>query len=190
MERPPQRPPKPRRVLGVLVLRVSPRESVGAVEHDACHDEHLFASVLRATGGLVLPMRGSSAATIRRKTCASAYGGAAPSASMLICVAAIAIRASVEGATSHAPLETSTPKYLPRVTFLPPQPPPHSPRAPACSAPPPPFGSQISALVHLSCQGGDHEQAFCAVHQATRSPRSPSLPSNRLSHLRARTRRG
>ena len=34
----------------------------GAVEHDACHDEHLYASVLRATGGLVLPMRGSSAA--------------------------------------------------------------------------------------------------------------------------------
>ena len=28
----------------------------------ACHDEHLYASVLRATGGLVLPMRGSSAA--------------------------------------------------------------------------------------------------------------------------------
>ena len=35
---------------------------MGAVEHDACHDEHLYASVLRATGGLVLPMRGSSAA--------------------------------------------------------------------------------------------------------------------------------
>jgi len=34
----------------------------GAVEHDACRDEHLYASVLRATGGLVLPMRGSSAA--------------------------------------------------------------------------------------------------------------------------------
>ena len=34
----------------------------GAVEHDACHDEHLYASVLRATGGLVLPMCGSSAA--------------------------------------------------------------------------------------------------------------------------------
>jgi len=33
----------------------------GAVEHDACHDENLYASVLRATGGLVLPMRGSSA---------------------------------------------------------------------------------------------------------------------------------
>ena len=28
----------------------------------ACHDEHLYASVLRATGGLVLPMRGSSVA--------------------------------------------------------------------------------------------------------------------------------
>ena len=34
----------------------------GAVEHDACHDERLYASILRATGGLVLPMRGSSAA--------------------------------------------------------------------------------------------------------------------------------
>ena len=40
----------------------------GAVEHDSCHDEHLYASVLRATGGLVLPMRGSSAARDRRKT--------------------------------------------------------------------------------------------------------------------------
>jgi len=34
----------------------------GAVEQDECHDEHLCASVLRATGGLVLPMRGSSTA--------------------------------------------------------------------------------------------------------------------------------
>jgi len=32
------------------------------VEHGACHDEHLCASVFRATGGLVLPMHGSSAA--------------------------------------------------------------------------------------------------------------------------------
>ena len=34
----------------------------GAVELGAFHDEDLYASVLRATGGLVLPMRGSSAA--------------------------------------------------------------------------------------------------------------------------------
>ena len=33
-----------------------------AMKYGACHDEHLYASVLRATGGLVLPMRGSSAA--------------------------------------------------------------------------------------------------------------------------------
>ena len=36
-------------------------EAWGAVEHDACHDEHLYASVLRATGGLVLPGRFSLA---------------------------------------------------------------------------------------------------------------------------------
>jgi len=38
----------------------------GAVEHDACHDEYLYASVLRTRGGLVLPMRGSG------EVCASA----------------------------------------------------------------------------------------------------------------------
>jgi len=35
------------RVLGVLVLHVSPKGSVGAVEDGACHNEHLYASVLR-----------------------------------------------------------------------------------------------------------------------------------------------
>ena len=40
----------------------------GAVEHDACHDEHLYASVLRATGGLVLPCAAHLRPTIRRKT--------------------------------------------------------------------------------------------------------------------------